>query len=124
MKKYNQFITERITVDTYLFVVVIKDKSHSVIEPFISYLKEYIKLTRTEEDKIYSSDNVGILFKIYYKDDGKFNVHFITDISAPMLYSNFDNVKNTIELEDFMKVGFDGVEEFIKLNQDVNTYNL
>jgi hypothetical protein len=123
MKKYEQFITNK-TIGDYLFVLTITDKNSNIIEPLIKYLNKYIELSRTEESEIYNHENAGILFKIYYKKTGNINAYFIKGISVSFFNSDYENVKNRIDLEDFMNVGFEGVENFITLHQNVNNYNL
>ena len=129
MKKYNQFINEKL-----YNLIVIKDMVPTSEPNFIFVINQK---NNTIDDKISAIKEIKKHVKLYsWNEEFLISTKYSWEISLYYDINNTNYIKisgidfgssvkvNLISLEEFLLVELDGVENYFKLKNDANKFNL
>jgi hypothetical protein len=135
MKSYFKYISEKIK-DNFIFAINIRyisyenfDKLFDEIENTFKGYEEYgnhINRKDLQEDIFNAEFNWqkpwALTFNINYRlNDKKVAINQVT---TPGWGAGVYYMENIITIEEFLNVGFDGVEEYINMKKNINKYNI
>ena len=131
MKKFNKFINEINSINNFIFAVNIKNATDEQLEELEKKVKNKFNSTRPElnivdevnyRKGVYMKTRV-IIFNMYDKISRTQDVA-ISYITNPGFGKGMKHMEDIMNIDEFLKVGFDEVEKYIKIKNNIEKYNL
>lgn len=131
MKKFEEFIKEANHPDNFIFMVIIKDSSPEELDRFYELAKSYFfKFERFYPYEEFINDinkNTplkawSLLLNIYYTLS---NMNFVPSTSITYIHSpGWGSGYESVTLNELLKIGFKDIEEYIKMKNNAEKFNL
>lgn len=129
MKTYKQFLNESNSPDNFIFAINIKnaskDEIDKIFELAIEYFDSFLEYNHWQRNDIDDYKPWAIVFNMYksLSSDKKFKAA-LSIVTSPGWGSGYKHMKDILTTTEFLNVGFENIENYIEMKNDINKYNL
>jgi len=122
MKKYNQFLNEN-RLFRFTFSISLENSKYNDRENLITELEKFMRINYI--DILYDDRIVGVALEFFILPDSKIhNCQIIASLNKSSFKVVNTYTYNKISIDDFLKVGMNGVLEYFEIKNNSSKYNL
>ena len=129
MKTYKQFLNEANSPDNFIFAINIKnaskDEIDKIFELAIEYFDSFLEYNHWQRKDIDRYKPWAIVFNMYkdLPNSKKFKAA-LSIVTNPSFGAGYKHMEDILTLKEFLNIGFENIEKYIEMKNDINKYNL